>query len=464
MNILLTEADYKDKYPPLGLMKIATFHKLNGDNVVYTRDYSIKDSDFYSKIYIGTRFSFHWKKTKALIEYYQRNFKAEIIVGGIHASINPDIYRKTFNINPIVGSYKGEIEKIIDKIKDSVIFRDFINDLEEFGIDFLPPEYSIFEGQDLPFNEILSSTYLIRATKGCTRNCTFCDVKKICNSYIDKYPIKPIVNYISENFGEKKDILFFDDNTLLSSKFSLIIDELKKLGFVKNAKFNRSLRSCDFNQGLDLRLLTEDKLQLISTLCIRPIRFAFDDVKDVKLFENKILKVIELGIRNISVYVLYNYSDSPYDFYRRLTASIEINKKYNSRITSFPMKYVPNDQTDRLYIGKHWTKRKLRSVQCILNGCHGIVPVMYEYFYNAFGKDFEQFESILQMPEKYIINRKVNYENIAAWQKDYSALNSYTREQVLKLISDKTIYELPSIKHIDYAGQKFLKHYLNEKY
>ncbi len=34
-NILLIEPDYKNKYPPLGLMKIATYHRMLGDNVVF---------------------------------------------------------------------------------------------------------------------------------------------------------------------------------------------------------------------------------------------------------------------------------------------------------------------------------------------------------------------------------------------------------------------------------------------
>ncbi len=463
-NILLTEANYKDKYPPLGLMKISTFHKLNGDNVIYSREYSKKESGFYSKIYIATRFSFHWKKTEALIRYYQNNFKAKILIGGIHASINPDIYRNSFNINPVVGSYKGEVEKIIVNLKNDKFLKKIIPEIKEFGIDFLPPDYSIFEGQELPFNDILNTNYLIRATKGCTRNCKFCDVNKICKNYIDKYPIQPIINYIKEKFGEKRDIIFFDDNTLISSKFNQIVNELKESGFYKNAKLSRKQRACDFNQGLDLRLLTEEKLRLILTLCLRPIRFAFDDIKIINLFKDKILKIIKSGIRNISVYVLYNYNDTPKDFYQRLLISIEFNKNYNSRISSFPMKYVPNNQTNRKYIGENWTKRKLRGVQCILNGSHGIVPVKHEYFLNAFGKDYEEFERILQMPEKYIINRKSNFQNIKEWEKDYFEMKLNTREYILSIISNKTIYNLPVIEDVDFAGQKFLNHYLNEKY
>ncbi|MCL3782698.1 hypothetical protein EMN47_20115 [Prolixibacteraceae bacterium JC049] len=463
-NILLTEANYKDKYPPLGLMKIATYHRLKGDNVIYKRDFLNKDRNYFSKIYITTRFSFHWKKTEELIKYYQKNYNSEILVGGIHASINPEIYKKTFNLTPVVGSYKGEIDSLIPIIEQDEILNTILPDFRKYGIDVLPPDYSIFDGQELPFNDILRNNYLIRSTKGCTRNCNFCDVNKICEDYIDRLPIQPIINYIKNRHEEKKDILFFDDNTLISSNFHKIIEELIDVGFYRGAKLSRKIRACDFNQGIDLRLLTDEKLQLISSICLKPVRFAFDDINLSSLFKSKIKKVINSGLRNISVYVLYNYNDSPKDFYERLLISVMYNKDYNSRISSFPMKYIPNNQVNRKYIGRYWTKRKLRGVQCILNGCHGIVPVKYDYFVNAFGEDSSTFERIIIMPEKYIIKRKLNTDKIKQWEKDYNRMTPSTREAVMSEISANVIYELPNVQSYDSAGQTFLKHYLNEKY
>jgi hypothetical protein len=144
MNILLTEADYKDKYPPFGLMKIATFHKLKGDAVEYTRSLKKNVKEYFQKIYIGTRFSFHWKKTKELIEYFKKNYNAELLIGGIHASINPNLYFNEFGIKPHVGSLKGNIEEIIDEIKLDIHLNSILDIIVRYGIDALPPDYSIF--------------------------------------------------------------------------------------------------------------------------------------------------------------------------------------------------------------------------------------------------------------------------------------------------------------------------------
>ena len=56
-KILLIEPGYKNKYPPIGLMKIATYHRMLGDDVIFHKG-DIKEliiNDIFEKIlYSGT--------------------------------------------------------------------------------------------------------------------------------------------------------------------------------------------------------------------------------------------------------------------------------------------------------------------------------------------------------------------------------------------------------------------------
>lgn len=194
-----------------------------------------------------------------------------------------------------------------------------LDEIGVYGIDVLPPDYAIFEKGTHPFDDILRDNYLLRATKGCSRGCPFCDVRKICGDYISKLPLSPVIDFIDKIFGKRQNILFFDDNTLLSNHVSQIVDELISCGFERDARLNNKQRKCDFNQGLDLRRLTPAVLTALNKICIDPIRFAFDDIKMKETYIDMMRKVIETGIRNISVYVLYNYKDTPEDFYERLS-------------------------------------------------------------------------------------------------------------------------------------------------
>lgn len=66
MKILLVEPNYKNKYPPMGLMKISTYHKNRGDEVTFFK--GVMDSkhfleEQYDRVYITSLFTFYYNQT-----------------------------------------------------------------------------------------------------------------------------------------------------------------------------------------------------------------------------------------------------------------------------------------------------------------------------------------------------------------------------------------------------------------
>src|SRR5947207_11481347 len=92
-NILLIEPGYKNKYPPLGLMKIAQYHGPRGknDHVTFIKGEDRRVLDrCWDRVYVTTLFSFEWKRIADAIDFaleasgYQPN---NVFVGGIAASL-----------------------------------------------------------------------------------------------------------------------------------------------------------------------------------------------------------------------------------------------------------------------------------------------------------------------------------------------------------------------------------------
>lgn len=183
--------------------------------------------------------------------------------------------------------------------------------------------------------------------------------------------------------------------------------------YQKHHKPGAKGRFVDFNQGLDARLFTEENVKLLSSIAIRPLRVAFDDIHTFPAYNKAIRMSAAAGIKDFSNYLLYNFKDKPLDLYQRLRINVEMCDELNVNIYSFPMKYHPlrkeADGSDyshnRDYIGVHWNRKYVRAIQAILNSTKGKVGRGQSFFLEAFGATEDEYMELLEMPETFILYR-----------------------------------------------------------
>ncbi len=230
----------------------------------------------------------------------------------------------------------------------------------------------------------------------------------------------------------------------LIEAYELIKNDYEK-GFARRRPRQRIV---DFNQGVDARLFTEAKARRLGEIAISPLRIAFDSL-DV---EPEYLQAIEwsanAGIKNFSNYLLYNFNDHPDDLYHRLRINVELCSKHNINIYSFPMKYHPLMGThshDRDYIGKHWNRKYIRAVQAIMNSTKGSIGRGESFFLKAFGKNIDEYHTLLEMPDTYIIYRfffewldkKEHPLGMSQWVKAINCMTYNEQQLFFSLIHDR---------------------------
>ncbi len=372
-KILLIEPSYKTKYPPLGLMKIATYHKDDEFEFFKGTNAALRDQ-YWDIIYITTLFTFQWKKTIETILFYQRGKqkgKNNIKVGGILASLLQEEVENATGIVPHFGLWDE--------------------------IDRLTPDYNLVNGR---YNYYTNNASFGYTTKGCINHCPFCAVPELEPEFVHYIPLSGQID------TRKKDLILLDNNVLASLEFPRIIDDIINAGFTPGARHGKALRFVDFNQGLDARKLSEEKMELLSQIALRPLRIAFDDIKFEKLYIEKVHLAHKYRIKHLSNYILFNFNDTPEDFYERLRINIDLNEELGLSIFSFPMRYIPLNAKDRKHIGPNWTKSQLRGIQCILHATHGVVGPKRKFFETAFGKDVDEFKYIIEQPEEAIFYRE----------------------------------------------------------
>jgi len=472
-DILLLEPDYKTKYPPLGLMKISYYHKkIKKDYVIFAKGKlpeKIKDKKF-DRIYISTLFTYEWEETIRAIQYAKtllkkkEEYRTRIFIGGIAATLLAEDIEKETGIKPIKGrlNEKGKIGYEDDDI-----------------IDNITPDYSILDEVDYKYPN--SDAYFAFMTRGCIMGCEFCAVSTLEPEYENYISIKKQIENIDKEYGPKRNLLLMDNNVLLSPCFNKIVEEIKEIGFYKGATYinpktgKEVKRYVDFNQGLDANLLTEEKVKKLSELAIRPARIAFDHIEDKETYIKAVKRCAKYGINYMSNYVLYNGeefiakkkkydADRPVDLYKRLKIAVDLMRELNQKrdenekvyIYSFPMKYIPLEAKGRnsadKHIGKYWNEKYLRAVQVILIPTMGLgVSGRDGFFEAAFGKDEEEFEMILMMPESIIANRGhfVEKKNDLNWENHFKEWKNNQKirikwEELYKNISKDELLEIIS--------------------
>lgn len=467
-RILLVEPGYKNKYPPLGLMKISQYHKGKNDHVEFVKGLSSEKRDKFEwdRIYVSSLFTYDWAETVKTLKYYRYSVKEpsseNLVIGGILATLMSDDLKNEVNCRVVTGllNEKGKLGYDDDEKIDSMI-----------------PDYDILN--EISYKYPTSNAYIMYSTRGCVRRCDFCAVPTIEPKYVHYLPIKKQVDQIKRNYGEKKDLLLLDNNVLASSSFEKIIKSIKSLGFEKGATFKyknkvgQSItvnRIVDFNQGIDARLLTEEKMALLSEIAIRPLRIAFDDIAYRELYEEKIRLASKYDIKHLSNYILFNYKDKPEDFYKRLKINLDLNEELGLQIYSFPMRYISLKNKDRRMdspgnVGDHWNKKYLRAVQCVLNVTRGVVSPNKAFFERAFGENLNEFNKILLMPEKYILERDMHRDDGTTdlWWKQYNDLSVNEKEEFHKIVTSNNFHDL-DLNIMAKKVLNVLNHYKKEEY
>ena len=213
-------------YPNLPLMKLSAYHKAKGDSVEW---YQPLISDHMDIVYMSKVFSF--------TPDYQYYVDADKIIKG----------GSGYAIKLVNG------KEVYDKSQDIPLPDE---------IEHIYPDYSIYpECKDTAYGFL---------TRGCPRGCSFCHVAPKEGKYSRK------VADLSEFWDGQKNIVLYDPNILACPDWKDLLQQLID-----------SKAHVDFNQGLDIRLMTAEKAEMLSKIKIKSIHFAWDRYEDKSIVQPK---------------------------------------------------------------------------------------------------------------------------------------------------------------------------------
>lgn len=253
MRIGLVDVDGHN-FPNLPLMKLSAWHKRNGDTVEWYNQLFHSVGKPFDRVYMSKVFGF----TSDFPYYINAD---EVIKGGsgycISLENGKEVYHKEND-----GQLPYEVEHIY-------------------------PDYGLYP-------ELTKDTAYGFMSRGCPRGCDFCHVgvKEGRRAYK--------VADLSEFWRGQKNIVLLDPNPIACKEWKDILQQLIDSG-----------AWVDFSQGVDIRLMTEEKAEMIKRIKTKNIHFAWDryEDKDIVIPKFKMFKELtQWDKRKMTVYVLINFN------------------------------------------------------------------------------------------------------------------------------------------------------------
>ncbi len=330
-EVLLLEPNYHNKYPPIGLMKIATYHRKLGDNVTFYKgdlktfildqisiecieklqriddsiNWSVEKKSITDRICFGKKTLLEkdyivQSKNRPLIKDCLEYYRSYYIQGKYKQEPKWDrvcvttLFTFYWNITIKTIEFSKYLVKDLNELKVGGIMASLLpREIEkETGIkpfkglldkpftldpsvnliiDDLPLDYSIMDEIDYEYSN--TSAYYTHMTRGCVNKCGFCAVPKIEPIFKEKVPALVKFNHIKKVYGDQQNLILMDNNVFASPKFDNIIKEIKKMGFKEGAVYiepNQLQISIEnLKKGLNDKAYIRKSYKLIHKILIR---------------------------------------------------------------------------------------------------------------------------------------------------------------------------------------------------
>lgn len=110
-----------------------------------------------------------------------------------------------------------------------------IDEDNPYIIDELPLDYSILDEIDYEYPD--SGAFYSYSTRGCIRHCAFCAVPILEPQYQSYLPLKERIERTRRLYGDQQNLLLMDNNVLASENLAEIIEDIRSCGFTPGAKY-----------------------------------------------------------------------------------------------------------------------------------------------------------------------------------------------------------------------------------